>query len=192
MDDAAETRTANLRAMLVRSLVPEGGTLWIGRDPGYRGARRTGLPLTDEPHMDTMASLFGTTLRKATRGEAVKERTASVVWKMLGLIGRPVCLWNVFPFHPHEADQPMTNRCHTRYERDTALPFLEMLIEFGRPCTVVAIGRDAERAVAELGLGDVVEGVRHPSYGGQAQFMSQIAALYDLPSLPPSQGSLLL
>ena len=30
---------------------------------------------------------------------------------------KPVMLWNVFPFHPHEADDPMSNRCHTRSER---------------------------------------------------------------------------
>jgi hypothetical protein len=119
--------------------------------------------------------LGGICLRRATRGQPVAERTAAVVWKVLTRINQPVVLWNVFPFHPHEPDDPFSNRCHTATERECALPLLKILIEMFEPERLVAIGRDAQ--VALKGLDIPVTTVRHPSYGGQADFM---AGLYDL------------
>ena len=47
-----------------------------------------------------------------------RERTANVIWRMLMRIDEPIFLWNVFPLHPHEPDDPMSNRRHTAKERD--------------------------------------------------------------------------
>ena len=84
-------------------------TIWIARDLGYRGGRRTGVPLTDEVHLGQAAALMGgIVLDRATRGPVVAERTAAIVWSVLTRIGEPAVLWNIFPLHPHEADDPFS------------------------------------------------------------------------------------
>lgn len=187
LDDAPERRRENLRRFLERAMETGVSTMWVGRDLGYRGGRRTGVPLTDEVHLSSASSLLGDIpLVRATDGPIVAERTAAVVWRVLARINHPVVLWNVFPFHPHLADDPMSNRCHTRSERDDAWPLLEALIAMIRPERIVAIGRDASTALADLGV--TADSVRHPSYGGQSEFM---AGMYDLYSVDPVDQPLL-
>lgn len=185
---AAGLRRENLRRFLESALTVESTTMWVGRDLGYRGGRRTGVPLTDEVHLASAAALLGDIdLVRATEGPVVAERTAAVVWRVLGEVRRPVVLWNVFPFHPHRADDPMSNRCHTRAERDETWPLLEALVEMVQPKRVVAIGRDAADALEELGVQAV--SVRHPSYGGQAEFIAGMQALYDIPTVASGAGA---
>jgi hypothetical protein len=180
LKDAAARRRQNLEACLDNAFSVGADTIWIARDLGYRGGRRTGLPLTDEAHLSNAADLFGgVSLLQATKGLALAERTATVTWDLLDEIGRPVMLWNVFPFHPHGADDPMSNRCHKKSERATTWPFLIALIEMLRPKKLIAIGRDAGNALT--GLDCRVETVRHPSYGGQAEFIDGIRRIYAMP-----------
>lgn len=177
--DAAEIRATNLRNLIEAVQLSGVDTIWVARDLGYRGGRRTGVPLTDEMNLNTVERLFGTNpLERATKGEAVAERTAAVVWKLLSTIGRPVMLWNVFPFHPHEEAKPLTNRCHTAKEREQTLPILWNLVELLKPKQLIAIGRDAQAALADAPI-PVVK-VRHPSYGGQREFNDTLAQFYDV------------
>lgn len=179
VDTAPKIRRANLQKVLDAALVRGADSIWIGRDLGYRGGRRTGLALTDEAHLTIAQKLFQCEgLVRATRGDAIAERTATVIWGMLERIQRPVMLWNIFPFHPHVANEPMTNRSHTKREREATLPFLMELIKLLDPKHVVAIGGDAATAVADLGY--KVNHVRHPSYGGQTEFVQQVEELYGL------------
>jgi len=175
--DAAHLRKENLCAFLEAALACRVDTIWIARDLGYRGGRRTGVPLTDEVHLNLVGELFGgIVLNRATRGPAVAERTAAVVWKVLTRISQPVVLWNVFPFHPHEPGDPFSNRCHTAAERAATLPLLESLIAMIQPERLVAIGRDAQLALRDLDI--PLTPVRHPSYGGQTEFMASLYKLY--------------
>jgi uracil-DNA glycosylase len=179
--DAAARRRDNLERMLVAALDTRVETIWIARDLGYRGGRRTGVPLTDEVHLNNAAALMGgIELERATQGPVVAERTAAIVWRVLEQIGQPVMLWNVFPFHPHDADDPLSNRCHTRSEREATWPLLQALIAMIRPRRIVAIGRDAHMALGELGIPTTA--VRHPSYGGQREFIEGMFALYGIDS----------
>lgn len=187
--DAARTRRANLLAMIEAALDERVETMWIARDLGYRGGRRTGVPLTDEVHLDDAGQLLGgVELERATTGPIVAERTAAVVWQVLTDIGLPVMLWNVFPFHPHERDDPMSNRCHTRSEREATWSILQALIEMVRPKTVVAIGRDAHMALAELTVPVIC--VRHPSYGGQREFIDGMHDHYRVARRGRTRGQL--
>ena len=168
--DAAARRRANLQGMLEAALDAHVETIWIARDLGYRGGRRTGVPLTDEVHLTHASALMGgIALERATQGPAVAERTAAIVWQVLGRIGQPVMLWNVFPLHPHEADDPMSNRCHSRAEREATWPLLQALVSMVQPRRIVAIGRDAQMALT--GLDTEISAIRHPSYGGQREFI---------------------
>ncbi len=175
--DAAHLRKRNLVHCLEAAIEAEVDTIWIARDLGYRGGRRTGVPLTDEVHLTSASTLLGSiTLDRATHGPVVAERTAAIVWRVLARVGAPVVLWNIFPLHPHEADHPLSNRCHCRAERDVTWPFLLALIEMIGPRRIVAIGRDASLALA--GIDIPVMTVRHPSYGGQAEFIAGVHAIY--------------
>ncbi|GER07168.1 uracil-DNA glycosylase [Iodidimonas muriae] len=179
--DAPATRRRNLELVLEAALSKGVDSIWIARDLGYRGGRRTGLALTDEVHLSFHAALFGTPpLLRATKGPALAERTATVVWRMLRVIERPIFLWNVFPLHPHEPGDPMSNRSHTRSEREACQPLLAWLLEKLKPNNIVAIGRDAHGALQSMGV--KATAVRHPSYGGQAEFISGLTTIYDLNS----------
>lgn len=181
--DAAARRRQNLETYLEAAVGAHVRTMWIARDLGYRGGRRTGVPLTDEVHLAAATALLGgADLNRATEGPPMAERTAAVIWRVLGRIGAPVVLWNVFPFHPHDDHDPMSNRCHTRLERTETWPLMEALIEMVQPTRIVAIGRDASLALSELGI--ETSAVRHPSYGGQAEFMS---GMYDLYGVAPDE-----
>lgn len=189
--DAAARRRQNLETYLKTALSAQVRTMWIGRDLGYRGGRRTGVPLTDEVNLITARSLLGgISLERATDGPPMAERTAATVWRVLGRIGTPVILWNVFPFHPHDDDDPLSNRCHTRNERVETWPLLEALIEMVQPTRIVAIGRDASLALSEFGVES--SAVRHPSYGGQADFISGMYDIYGVVSDEPTNHQLSL
>ncbi|MFX4221542.1 MAG: uracil-DNA glycosylase [Thalassobaculum sp.] len=183
--DAPQRRKQNLALSLETAINLNVRTIWIARDLGYRGGRRTGLALTDEVHLDSYSELFrGLRVAKATKGPAVGERTATVIWSMLRRLAEPVFLWNVFPLHPHAPDDPMSNRCHTRRERQACSHFLYEIMDLLQPETIIAIGGDAHRAVDELGV--KATQVRHPSYGGQSTFIAQIEQAYALPSIRPA------
>src|SRR5947208_1583447 len=112
-------RRQNLTLFLNALLRKDVRSLWLGRDLGYRGGRRTGIPLTDECHLNKLQDTFGVFgIVKATTDQEgpLKERTASEVWKMLTTISQPILLWNVFPFHPFDEDDPRSNRPHTSQE----------------------------------------------------------------------------
>ena len=139
--DAPQRRRANLLAVVEAAAEDGIDSVWIARDLGYRGGRRTGLPLTDE------------------------------------------ILWNIFPLHPFEPGDPLSNRCHTRAEREVFQELLFTLLKMLRPKSVIAIGRDAHQSLLELDID--CHAVRHPSYGGQTEFIRGMNELYDLrPQLP--------
>lgn len=178
VEDAPNRRAKALLGMLEAASHSEIDALWIGRDLGYRGGRRTGLALTDDVHLGIHATRWNVSVERATAGTMVAERTAAVIWSMLATVTAHVFLWNVFPFHPHEPDDPFTNRAHSSRERATGEAILDELILILRPRRLVCIGNDAAKTAFRLGgLAEVVQ-VRHPSYGGQRDFLSQIRCLY--------------
>lgn len=178
--DAPAIRKHNLSLVLKAAINHGTESLWIGRDLGYRGGRRTGLALTDEAHLNACANLFGDRLplARATKGPPVAERTATIIWEVLQDLRRPVFLWNVFPLHPHQQGNQLSNRCHSRSERHACRPLLMWLLETLRPKSVIAIGRDAQLALSDLGIN--AEKVRHPSYGGQREFIEGMDSHFGL------------
>ncbi|MFM9912710.1 MAG: uracil-DNA glycosylase [Methylophilaceae bacterium] len=178
-DGAAITRCNNLESYLLSALSIEVDTIWMGRDLGYRGGRRTGVALTDEYHLSELRNLFPTAnLIKATHGKVVAERTAAEIWYALRRVPKPPLFWNVFPFHPHERDSSLTNRRFTAKELTAVEDLNATLISWFGIKQIVAIGQDAFKYSKRFGL--KLHTVRHPSYGGSSDFRRGICEFYGL------------
>jgi hypothetical protein len=175
--DAPAVRRANLRTYLSAIEDLDVDTIWMGRDLGYRGGRRTGLALTDEKHLPHIARSYpGAAPAKATRGPEVAERTAAEIWSILARLELPPLLWNVFPFHPHEPGDEMTNRKFSARELAEVTDLNRTLIVWLGIERIVCIGQDAATYARALGV--KVECVRHPSYGGINDFRDGMARVY--------------
>lgn len=184
--DAPAIRRENLRLVLEASLTKGLDSVWVGRDLGYRGGRRTGIALTDEPHLPELATRLGNiALRRATMTAPTAERTAHEIWKVLQCLPTPPFLWNVFPFHPYEPDDPMSNRSHTAKEAKQCEEIVATLLEWLRPRNIVALGAAAHHAMKRLGHECIC--VRHPSYGGHNEFNEGVRRAYglDAPEVAP-------
>ena len=176
-DASAALRRQNLESYLTASILLDIDTLWMGRDLGYRGGRRTGLPLTDEGHLLEFESRYpGSRPSKATATAVVAERTATEIWSKIRTVRKPPFLWNVFPFHPHERESPMSNRRFRSRELAAVHALNLALVEMLGIVRVLAIGRDAQHYAKRLGLH--VEPIRHPSYGGVAEFRASMMRIY--------------
>jgi uracil-DNA glycosylase len=180
VSDAPSRRAQALLKLLEVATDSDIEAFWIGRDLGYRGGRRTGLALTDDVHLSAHATRWKVSIERATTGSPVAERTAAVVWSMLALVPAAVFLWNVFPFHPHEPDDPFSNRSHRPNERVVGEGVLSQLITMLRPHRLIAIGNDATRSAVRIAGTESVLRVRHPSYGGQREFSEQVRCAYNL------------
>jgi hypothetical protein len=181
LDDAPIRRRKALLAILEAAVGTEVDALWVGRDLGHRGGRRTGLALTDDIHMQAHAERWRIAISRATQGPLVAERTAAVIWSVLAKIRLPIFLWNVFPLHPHESSDPFSNRSHNATERKAGEETLTALVALLRPRRIIAIGNDAAHSAFRLSSQIEIAAVRHPSYGGQTRFLCEMCALYSLP-----------
>lgn len=175
--DAPQRRARTLEQILEAASSTDLDSLWIGRDLGYRGGRRSGLALTDDEHVTVHARRWGIDAERFTTGDAMPERTARTIWGVLDAIHRPVFLWNVFPLHPYEPGEPFTNRAHNARERATGEEVLSELLKLLRPRRLVTLGLCARKTAEHLFDGEVVT-LRHPSYGGHNIFLAQARQLY--------------
>lgn len=177
--DAAAVRRRNLRTYLEAAKALGVDTLWMGRDLGYRGGRRTGLALTDEAHLTAVAELYpGAAAGRGTRGPLVAERTAAEIWSVLKTLHEMPLLWNVFPLHPFEAGNPLSNRRFTARELAEVEGLNAELIDALGIRHVVAIGQDAAQYATRYGVR--ITTIRHPSYGGVREFREGMSRLYPL------------
>ena len=188
-NDSFGIRRENLRTVLSACAEADEVDVWIGRDLGWRGGRRTGVALVDEFSLDDYArSLEVARLTKATAAPLMRERTATEIHLARLRVSRKLFFWNVFPFHPHEKGKPQSNRMHTRREHEVGLAYLTVVLALLPVARVVTIGNDAASALEAAGVESFP--VRHPSYGGQKEFHRQIDVHYQIPGREAGQGCL--
>jgi uracil-DNA glycosylase len=152
----------------------------IGEAPGYQGCRYSGIAFTSERLLSEGAiprlpMLSG---RLSTRQLPFSEPSATVVWKTLYRLGiaERTILWNAVQLHPHQLDNIWTNRTPTPAEIELGAPALRLLIEAFPKAKLIAVGKKAEGLLQKMGV--VVSGsVRHPAFGGAAEFASGLKAL---------------
>jgi uracil-DNA glycosylase len=169
-------RRANAAAYLdARSGRPP--LLLVGEAMGYAGGRFSGIAFTAERTVLGWGTPFEAT---SLRPEGWAEQSGTIVHGALAALGieEETVLWNVVPAHPHRPGQPLSNRTPAVGELRAGAQVLGELIERLAPRATIAVGRSAERALAELGL-PCNGSVRHPANGGATAFRRGLAALFD-------------
>jgi hypothetical protein len=172
--EAPAIRRANLLATFKAA---SGGidAMWIALEPGHRGARRTGLAMTDDRHLAAHGERWDLgNLLSATGSGPETEQTAGIVWGALAGSSDRVLLWNLFPLHCHLPGKPLSNRRHTRAEREACWALTLGIIAMVEPKRIVGIGNDTHKALR--GINPECIKVRHPAYGGKADFLAGVVA----------------
>jgi hypothetical protein len=152
--------------------------LLVGEAPGYQGCHFSGVPFTNEALICAGTIPRIPAERITTREKPWSEPSATIVWRTLHELGvaEQTIMWNAYPWHPHKPGEPMSNRTPTGAELKDGLHLLSMLIRAFPEARVVAVGRNAEKALSLLGR-NMDAAVRHPSMGGANEFRSGMAAL---------------
>lgn len=164
-------------ASYLQKLAAQGVSLIIlGEAAGYQGCRFSGIAFTSE-HTLAHHPFFkdGGYERSGSRERLFREPSGSIVWETIATLPHTPVLWNIVPFHPHHPDKPLSNRTPTRAEREHGKQFLLELLEiFGHP-PIAAAGRLSSETLDSLGIKHTA--VRHPAYGGKAEFQAGIAKI---------------
>jgi uracil-DNA glycosylase len=106
------------------------------------------------------------------------EPSATIVWKTLfslGIVERTI-LWNAVQLHPHRLDNLWSNRTPTPEEISLGEPALRVLIEAYPHAKVVAVGKNSERLLLEMGI-SMTGAIRHPANGGATKFATGLKDL---------------
>jgi uracil-DNA glycosylase len=100
-----------------------------------------------------------------------------MVWGTIRSLEPLPLLWNAFPFHPHEAANPLTNRMPTAGELAAGEPFIRALLRLFPIERVVAIGNRAQSSLQNMDVPHVK--VRHPSQGGKNLFVEGMGRIFE-------------
>ena len=174
LPEAPEIRRHNLKLILKAAADRGIDEVWLALEPTYRGARRTGLAMTDERHLQAHGRRFEVDgLRRATIPPDPAEETAGIVWSALEGIERRVFLWNTVPLHTHRAGEPFSLRRHNAAERAASKPILDGILELLTPGRLVAVGYEASQALHREKKDH--EQVRHPARNGAKRFTEQVS-----------------
>ena len=181
-------RRQNLRLYL-RAMAARGGRdLLVLEAPGYRGCRLTGVPVTSRKVLlegISRLNMFGPEsgfqdVSDAGFSRVYGEQSATILWQTLAELQVLPVIWNTFPFHPHKAGQPLSNRRPRRAELELGATFLKRMLDMWQFDQVIAVGRVAHEALYAQGL--VCQLVRHPAHGGKKDFVAGLTALFSVGS----------
>ena len=153
--------------------------LLVGEAAGYQGCRYSGIPFTSERLLqEGQIPRVSCAVRLTHRPRPWSEPSASILWRTLHALGMAerIVLWNAFPWHPHRAGIPHSNRRPTRAELARGRPLLLALLERFKHARPVAVGQIAHESLVRL-TGEDVPRLRHPAYGGAVEFARGLAVL---------------
>jgi hypothetical protein len=150
----------------------------IGEAAGYQGCKVSGIPFTSERLVleGKIPRVTASTARLSSRPRPWSEPSATTVWGTLHELGiaEHTVLWNAFAWHPHQTNDPHTNRTPTPTERTAALPILIAALALFPRAQVFAVGRQAQFALEQLNI--LATPLRHPSMGGATRFRQELRA----------------
>lgn len=183
-DDANNTiRRANLSRYLAHMSGLNPKVLMVMEAPGYRGCRLTGVPVTSRrillegiPELKMFGTEAGYQDVQDIGFENIQgEQSATIVWGTLRDLQTVPLIWNTFPFHPHKAGEPRTNRKPRKPETEIGAGFLRGIVMFYKPEVIIAVGNVAHNTLTGMGVNSVK--VRHPAQGGKNEFVAGLKAL---------------
>ena len=178
--DAPALRRQNLRQYF-DAFEKQPPLFLLAEAPGPWGCRFSGVPLVSEAQLvDPAFPLDGQP--SSTKEAPHTEYSASIFWRVMQPLFPHFFVWNSVPFHPHDADEPLSIRNPTRGEVRVWSSLLEQVLAVLAPARVVAVGRKAERALDEIGVTSTY--VRHPSQGGAKKFEAGMHTITQEMSLP--------
>ena len=164
----AAIRCANLRAYLGPRI---GARLaLVGEAPSAHGARFSGIAFTAERSLPPLLRTSAHGLRR----NGFSEQSATILHRALAAVEidpAEVILWNVVPFHPAAAGDPLRNRLPTVAEFALGSEWLERFLALMRPAQVAAVGRSAQRVRPGWTR------LRHPAHGGRLELQRGLAFL---------------
>ncbi len=167
---AAEIRQANLLSFL-QSMPQSPPVLLIGEAPGWHGCRFSGVPFTSEAQLTSAALPFSGQISSYSEAPHA-EASATIFWQALRPHHPQFFVWSSVPFHPYQPGNPLSNRTPSRQELRSFQPVLSEIIRLLHPKLVLAVGRQAQQALAWLDIPAVA--LRHPSHGGASEFRTGI------------------
>lgn len=191
---AAAVRRRQLSLYLARR-IGRARIVFMAEACGYQGGRFSGIAMTCERmllsrHPAVTAEMIlgeaGTRtswadsplpLKETQRRCGFNEPTDTVVWGAAaeaGLLPEEFLLWNIFPFHPYQKGNPLTNRTPTEVELADGLSFAKIFLELAGTVQIFAVGKKSEETLAAAGFN--VIGLRHPANGGARQFREGLLA----------------
>lgn len=154
--------------------------LLVGEAPGYKGCMLTGVPFSSGRIYQEIEHPFLLSLKdRLTLKTSAAENTASIVWRYLATNNQLPLFWNAFPFHPHAVGDKKSNRPPTRTEVGQGTEYLNRLNDLFEPEVVVGVGRKGASAVHAAFPTRNVVSVRHPSFGGKADFIRGMNAIFE-------------
>lgn len=177
---AAEIRRNNLLSYIA-GFVTVPRILVLGEAPGYDGCRFSGVPFTSE--YELLNHDFWKNrpiLQSSVRAGGHTERSARVVWELMGPVMERVFMWNVVPHHPWKRSvrprRKFNNRTPTLPERERFTSVLAQLVELLQPLCVLPFGKHALNATREILPQVLTIALQHPSprHGGEAIFRKQM------------------
>lgn len=175
---AAEIRSTNLLLYLRKMVQNKPTTIWVAEALGHRGGRRTGIAMTDDRSIVKLSNLLDIQGIRPACQNNVKEMTANQIWsqlEQLSTLEYPF-LWNIFPYHPHQKDNPISNRALNSYEIAETEDITRQLFDFFAFEKIVSIGKKSYQRLLHLGYEPTY--VRHPSHGGSKLFKEQLKKIY--------------
>ena len=86
-------------------------------------------------------------------------------------------LWNIFPFHPHKKDDPLTNRTPTNEELDAGIEYAKNAVGFSANFKNSCYWSKSAGTLQRYGV-ECVACVPHPSMGGANRFKAAVAQLF--------------
>jgi uracil-DNA glycosylase len=170
-------RRANLTRYLTALQAVRPTVMLVMEAPGYRGCRLTGIPVTSRKILREHG-FFGAEYARPTDAgfeQIDGEQSATIVWQTLDALNVLPLIWNTFPFHPHQAGNPLSNRAPRRAEIEQGQTFLQQVYVLFAPTTVIAVGKVAAGALTTLSIAHAA--VRHPAQGGKNDFVAGLQRL---------------
>lgn len=164
-------RAENLKNYLQYFITRIPKIILVGEAPGYRGCCVSGVPFTSTSIVreSDFFKNAGITNVQFIQSEA----TASIIWEYLDDRKVYPLFWNAYPFHPHNLNNPKSNRKPTKYEVEVGKRYIIGLSKIFPKVPIVAVGKVAHNTLLSMGI--KADYIRHPSYGGKEGFIKGVS-----------------